>query len=212
MLVFPRCRGWTNVPASVPQRRRIIVVGATEAGVAATFHLGAQAMLIEQRGIGDATSEAWDELWRMLPELTEAETRLGVRLTSVHVSERRLEISTGESFVYDKLVSTLPMDAFKRLIAGEAPARLNSAESWRHWLNARDVELLDELTQRMRGDLDGQDAGRRIAESIQVAMTMKYSTRAAFRNRSAGLFRPKIVASNSFPPPLLPPTPSASAN
>jgi hypothetical protein len=211
MIVSLRRGRWPGVPRPVPQRRRVIVIGATEAGVACTFHLGHWAMLIEQRGsdtvngvtIWEAPqltteeftnrSPTWDDLWRGLIQLARGETRLATRVTAIAVHERRLEVSTGESFVYDKLVSALPLEILQGLIVDTTPGRLRSDESWRYWLNARDIELLDSSARAQAGDVDGQAAGKRIADTIRGAIAMKFSSKSALDDRPAGLFHPRIV-------------------
>jgi hypothetical protein len=201
-----RCPG---VSGPVPQRRRVIVLGATEAGVSAAFHLGVQALLIERRELpgseprrwelpqlteatptpsADAT---WSDLLNGLLLLTSAETRLGVRATSIDTEEHRLTVSTGEIFIYDKLISTLRLDDFQNLIADE-PGRVHSFESWRYWLADRDIELLDLCSQIACGDQDGQAAGRRVAETIYRAMVTKYAP--TVESRPASLFSPRIVS------------------
>lgn len=211
---------WPGIPGSVPQRRRVIVLGATDAGVSAAFHLGVQAMLLEQR---DAASDAaavsgaehqagaprrWKlpeltaenttatgtltELLTALRTVTRAETRLGVTAIAIHTIDHRLQLSTGESFIYDKLVSTLRIPDLQRLVVDEKPARIYSPESWRYWFIDRDIELLDRSTQQFWGDLDGQAAGKRVAETVYRAMTAKYAPRS--ESGPATLFQPRIVS------------------
>jgi hypothetical protein len=198
MIVALRPGCWIRIPGSVPQRRRVVILGATEAGVSAAFHLGASAVLIEKRGVCSATRPAlfeavtdqsgscvvkrWeppnlsiDDLDRDLLKLTSAETRLGTWVTAIDVRERRLELSTGEIFVYDKLISTLSTTDFQRLIAHQLPTRVQSMEAWRYWLNGRDIELLD----------GGPAEGKRMAESLRRALVLRYS--------SKPLFQPRVV-------------------
>jgi hypothetical protein len=66
-------------------------------------------------------------------------------------------------------------------------------ESWRYWLNGRDVELLDAPTRLSFGDVDAEAAGKRVAEGVRHAMTQKYSRRSSARARSGALFQPKLV-------------------
>jgi glycine/D-amino acid oxidase-like deaminating enzyme len=160
----PGCR--IRIPGPVPQRRRVVIVGATEAGVSAAFHLGASAVLIEKRGIcGAAPAELFEGL----------ETRLGTCVTAIDVRERRLELSTGEIFVYDKLMSALPTTDLQRFIAHQLPTRVQSMEALRYWLTARDIELLD-------GDAQ---TGKRMAEALRRALESRYS--------SKPLFQPRVV-------------------
>ena len=218
ILSLPPSR-WPGIPGSVPQRRRVIVVGATEAGVSAAFHLGVQAMLVEQRdvashttGVSTAEKQAlvtrwqlpqltaedpasngtWTDLLSAISSLTAAETRLGVRVTAIDTLEHRLQVSTGEQFVYDKLVSTLRIPDLQNLIVDDKPGRIYSAESWRYWFVDRDIELLDQSTQQFWGDPDGQCAGRRVAENVHRAMAAKYSPQ--LESRPASAFHPRIVS------------------
>ncbi|MBC8026479.1 MAG: hypothetical protein H7Y89_10830 [Steroidobacteraceae bacterium] len=210
---------WPGIPGSVPQRRRVIVIGATEAGVSAAFHLGVQAMLLEQRDVvSDATGVAsdgkhplvtrwelpqltfenpastgtWTDLMSAIGSLTAAETRLGVRVMAIDSAEHRLNISTGESFVYDKLISTLRTPDLQHLVVDEKPDRIYSAEAWRYWFVDRDIELLDQSTQKFWGDASGQSAGRRVAETVHLAMAAKYSPH--LERRPASPFHPRIVS------------------
>src|SRR5262245_41289675 len=55
MILSPSPNRWNSgrfhaAPVPVPQRRRVVVLGATSAGVAAAFHLGDCALLLEARG------------------------------------------------------------------------------------------------------------------------------------------------------------------
>jgi hypothetical protein len=227
MILSLPSRRWPGISGSVPQRRRVIVLGATEAGVSAAFHLGVQAMLLEQRDIASSAlgvsgaehqalvaastpasapkrwelpeltaenpvaSGTWTDLLAALGTVTRAETRLGVSAIAIHTVDRRIHLSTGESFIYDKLVSTLRIPDLQRLVVDEKPGRIYSAESWRYWFIDRDIELLDQSTQQFWGDIDGQAAGKRVAETVYRAMTAKYSPP---RDNAAALFQPRIVS------------------
>jgi hypothetical protein len=212
MILSLPSRRWPGTPGSVPQRRRAIVLGATEAGVSAAFHLGVQAMLLEQRDVSgharpgepkrwelpeltaenSATRGTWTNLLAALGTVTRAETRLGVSAIAIHTIERRLHLSTGESFIYDKLVSTLRISDLQRLVVDDKPARIYSPESWRYWFIDRDIELLDQSTQQFWGDIDGQAAGKRVAETVYRALTAKYSP--PREHGPAVLFQPRIVS------------------
>jgi glycine/D-amino acid oxidase-like deaminating enzyme len=180
MIVSLRPDGWVPLVGSVPQRRRVIIIGATEAGVSAAYHLGESALLLEERTA-------------FFMNLTNAEIRLGISVTGIEIFERRLTTSTGERFIYDKLISTLHLPELQRLISAPPPTRVCSVESWRYWLNGRDVELLDAPTRLSFGDVDAEAAGKRVAEGVRHAMTQKYSRRSSARARSGALFQPKLV-------------------
>ena len=129
MVVSLRLRNLPATSAQVPLRRRVIVIGDTEAGASAAFHLGSIAMLLEQRR--------------------------GSEVTSIGAREHLLTLSTGESYVYDKLVSTLRILDMQGLITDEQPTRIRDPDGWRYWLASHDIELLDVPTQVALGDLDG---------------------------------------------------------
>jgi hypothetical protein len=156
-----------RIPGSVPQRRRVVIIGATEAGVSAAYHLGAFALLLEKRGACGPARPALFE---------DSEMRLGTRVTALEVRERRLELSTGETIVYDKLISTLRATNLQWLIADQLPTRVQSMEARRYWLNGRDIELLD----------GGQAAGRRMAGSLREALALKYTGKQLFQPRVVG--------------------------
>jgi hypothetical protein len=200
--------------ARAPQRCRVVVLGATEAGVSAAFHLGESALLLEQREItgeadgvkvweppelnADSPPEptprcTWNDVLRTLESLTCAETRLGRRVTEIHTSAHRLQVSTGESFVYDKLVCTLRFPELRELIVDETPACIRNLEGWRNWLSGRDIELLDVATQIARGDIDCAAAGKRMAETIHHEMAVRYAPKTAVRSGTPTLFKPMLV-------------------
>ncbi|HTU67400.1 MAG TPA: hypothetical protein VMF52_15740 [Steroidobacteraceae bacterium] len=186
-----------SLPEPAPLRRRVIVIGATEAGVSAAFHLGKSALLIEQRAIsadagppqlhvwqppqlGEAVQPvppavSWDYLLRELVRLSPGETRLGARVGAIHAAEHRLRLADGDSYVYDKLVSALRPHELLRLIVDDRPAGALRMEDWRDWLNGHDIELLDTTSQVAAGDVDGQTAGMRVAATVAREMAEKYS-------------------------------------
>ncbi len=199
-----------QIPGPVPLRRRVIVLGATEAGISAAFHLGKSALLLEQRDFSSATDRGssgverwqlpqlqsthagttWDDVWQQLMALMSGEVKLGCRVTAIDSREHHLQTSTGESFVYDKLVCTLRLEDLQRLAVDDLPRSVHSIDWWRHWARGRDIELLDVSAQLVCSDLDGEAAGRRVAEAIRRAMAVKYS---AAMTRTAALFQPGVV-------------------
>ncbi len=210
------------IPGFVPHRRRAIVLGATEAGVSAAFHLGKMATLIEQRDFASAerkalyevtsgappqlhptpieASASWDDVWRQVVSLMSGEVRLGSVVTAIDSAEHRLQLATGECFIYDKLVCTLRLPTLQRLLIDEQPECVRGPDWWRCWLGGRDIELLDEATQIASGDLDGEAAGKRMADSVTRAMREKYSRNSLVRRQEA-LFQPKLVRSRSSAAP-----------
>ena len=156
--------------ARIPMRRRVIVIGATEAGTSAAFHLGDMAMLLDQCR--------------------------GSEVVTITAREHLLALSTGESFVYDKLVSALRLPDIRRLITDEQPTRIQDPDGWRYWLASLDIELLDVPTQIALGDLDGTAAGKRLATSIRCEMTAKYATKSLPSMRMPSPFRPTLVGSS----------------
>jgi hypothetical protein len=195
-----------QIPVDVPQRRRVIVLGATEAGVSAAFHLGAAAMLLEQdspqirrwRPPELPESVSWRddrcELYRQLMSLTSGEVRLGTRVTAIHSHARRVHVASGESFVYDKLVSTLKLDALRRLIMDVQPDHVRGVEWWHYWLSLRDIEHIDPSTQDFNGDVDGACAGKRVADFVRGSLWARYASGSVLRWRADPLFKPRLVS------------------
>jgi len=72
-------------------------------------------------------------------------TRLGRRVTEIHTGAHRLHVSTGESFVYDKLISTLRFPQLQQLITDETPACIRNSSNarcastiWKNTSSCRD--------------------------------------------------------------------------
>jgi hypothetical protein len=233
-------------PVQVPQRRRVIVIGATEAGVSAAFHLGKSAVLIEQRttegefhgqsngftlgasrnrDVGSSEAHphvpaktvppagvrrwqppeliphgsrqpraSWNYLLSEIPALTSGEVLLGSRVALINHAEHSLRLASGDSFVYDKLISTLRLQDLRRLIVDEKPSTLDP-QQWRDWLNGRDIELLDVGTQIVYGDMDGAAGGARVAIRVASEMAAKYAVTTAVTRRAAALFQPRLIPS-----------------
>lgn len=120
----------------------------------------------------------------------------GSEVISIGAQEHRLTLSTGESYVYDKLVSTLRLLDMRSIITDDQPTLIQDPDGWRYWLGSHDIELLDVLTQLALGDLDGTAAGKRLATSIRCEMTAKYATKSLPSMRMPSRFRPTLVSSS----------------
>lgn len=177
----------SSPPVDIPQRRRVIVIGATEAGVCAAFHLGRCSMLVEQHGASEGGPLG------KLREFMPGELRLGERVDAIHTIERRLYLASGESFIYDKLLSCVSVPHLLRLIVDETPSRIRGGEWWSYWLECRGIELLDTAAQLDHGDLDGEAGGKRLAEKVRREMVLKFAYRPV-TGRSSGLFQPRVVS------------------
>lgn len=204
-------------PDPAPLRRRVLVLGATEAGVSAGYHLGRSATLIEQRDISNAgrrlsgkvqrwdpptlepmpptfpATASWDAVWRQMVSLLSGEVRLGSVVTAIDSAEHRLTLASGVSFIYDKLVCTVRLSTLHRLLVDAQPVCVRGPDWWRCWLSGRDIELLDTAAQIACGDVDGEVAGKRIAGSIAQSMRDKYSRNSLVRRHEA-LFQPRVVS------------------
>jgi hypothetical protein len=186
MIVSLRRAASSSPPTDIPQRRRVIILGATEAGVCAAFNIGRCSMLVEQQGAVEGC--ALSRLHEFMP----GELRLGARVVAIHTIERRLYLNTRESFIYDKLVSCASVPHLLRLIIDETPSRIRGGEWWSYWLECRGIELLDSATQLDHGDVDGEAGGKRLAEKVRREMALKYAYRPV-AGRGSGLFQPRVV-------------------
>jgi hypothetical protein len=251
-----------------PERRRVIVVGAGAAGLAAAFHLGEHSLLLESRqtledsndhshdltlgtargravgaqerhsdgqrpGLPAAEREAlrgtnasastrpmmhvarWEPpnlapgpitptqeereeraerlSLRALIPLLRGELRFGATVVRISPSRRLVELADGARFVYDKLLSTVPLMALTEMVLAELPWRIRCDETLRYWLNARDIEVADFATRVCYGDMDEFSAGKRVAAVIKRALADKFRTGTAADASGKRLFEPRIV-------------------
>jgi UDP-galactopyranose mutase len=71
----------------------------------------------------------------------ESQLRLGVRVTAVIPSERRVELSDGSVLDYEHLISTMPLPVLVRSIGDEAPPQVRAAASRLRYVSVRCVHL-----------------------------------------------------------------------
>jgi hypothetical protein len=262
MIRAMRPTNFRPTPERVPQRKRVMVIGATAAGVSAAFHLGNTSLLLEQcpssgeindcsndfavgdaryrvvgsqgpdargarQGIGAKECQGLNETaaceegltpfarWKP-PEFvagTDAlqgspdfnlhglskwigtEVRLGARVIKIDTYAHRLELSSGDSFVYDKLISSLSLATLKLLMVDEMPRRIHGAQSWRYWFSGRDIELVDPDTCRFHGEVNGASRGKRVADHVRRELNAKYAAKPSLDRSANRLFRPWLVSS-----------------
>jgi hypothetical protein len=130
---------------------------------------------------------------RALLPLLRGEVRFGARVVRISPLQHLVELADGARFVYDKLLSTLPLPTLAGMVMHELPAHVRRDESLRYWLSEYDVELGDRVTQVSRGDLDDFVAGKRIAEQIARALSAKFQNAGQPISRGARLFVPRVV-------------------
>jgi hypothetical protein len=65
-----------------------------------------------------------------------------------------------------------------------------------YWLAARDIELLDDSTQFLYGDVDSFSAGRRVAETVTRALAQKFRPASESFLCAEKLFTPRLVGSS----------------
>jgi len=136
---------------------------------------------------------------RTLRPLLRGELRMGARVVRVSPQARLAELADGHRFVYDKLVSTLPLAATERLVAHDLPGYVSRDESLRFWLGEHDIEVVDRTIQEYYGDVDEFAAGKRVAEQIDQAMAEKYATPKRSNAPGRRLFEPRLVSASAAP-------------
>jgi len=129
---------------------------------------------------------------RALLPLIRGELGLGAYVVRVSPSLHLLELYDGRRFVYDKLLSTIPLPALTNMVMHEMTSRISNDDSLRYWLGEQDIELADQATQFCQGDVDEIAAGKRVAGNISRALAGRFQAN-RHSPRGAGLFRPHLV-------------------
>ena len=124
----------------------------------------------------------------LIPALR-GEVRLGANVVRVSPSLHLLELADGSRFVYDKLLSTVPIADLASLVMHEFSSRNFNVEFFGYWLRDYDIELADRATQSCDGDVDEMSAGKRMAEHIKRALAVRFQA----RHRGSSLFVPRLV-------------------
>jgi hypothetical protein len=130
---------------------------------------------------------------RALIPLLRGELRFGATVVHISPSQRLVELADGARFVYDKLLSTVPLMALTEMVLAELPWRIRCDETLRYWLNARDIEVADFATRLCYGDVDEFAAGKRVADVIKRALADKFRTGSAADASGKLLFEPRVV-------------------
>ncbi len=209
----------------VPERRRIVIIGAGAAGITAALHLGEHSLLLERRAqlgevstgceagsdihdhhvvarwipprldpIEDSSQESnTRESLESLVPLLRGELRLRTRVTRISPATHAVELADGSTIVYDKLVSSLPPIELIGLLQPGLPNRIRSHQGLMYWLAARDIELLDDSTQFVLGDVNAFAAGRRVAATVKRALAQKFRPATETFLRGERLFTPRLV-------------------
>jgi len=134
---------------------------------------------------------------RALVPLLRGELRLGANVVRVSPSLHMLELADGSRFVYDKLLSTVPIVDLANLVMHELASRISHAEFFSYWLSEYDIELADRVTQFSRGDVDELSAGKRIAEHISRALAGRFQA----KRRGSSFFEPRLVRTPAIATP-----------
>lgn len=124
---------------------------------------------------------------------------MGAQVTSVAPAAHMLELADGHRFVYDKLVSTLPLAATKSLAARDTPNHVRGDEFLRYWLSEHDIEVLDRPIQAYYGDPDEFAAGKRIAAQVGHALQEKFGRAKHAKGAGMRLFQPRLVERSASP-------------
>jgi hypothetical protein len=128
-----------------------------------------------------------------LVPLLRGDLRLATRVTGIFPATHSIELADGGKIVYDKLVSSLHTGDLLGLLTPQLPDRIRSHQALMYWLAARDIELLDESTQFLLGDSSAFAAGRRVAESVNRALSQKFRPLTQLFPRGERLFKPRLV-------------------
>jgi hypothetical protein len=130
---------------------------------------------------------------RGLLPLLRGELRLGARVTRIVPMLHMVELADGGRIIYDKLISSIQAVDLTALLQPQLPNRIRTHQGLLYWLAARDVELVDESTQFLFGDVDAFAAGRRIAETVKRALAQKFRPETESFLHGAKLFEPRLV-------------------
>lgn len=126
---------------------------------------------------------------RGLVPLLRGELRLGANVVRVSPSLHMLELADGSRFVYDKLLSTVPIVELASLVMHEMASRVSHAEFFSYWLSEYDIEVADRATQICHGDVDEIAAGKRVAALINRSLAGRFQA----RRRGSSFFAPRLV-------------------
>ena len=148
----------------------------------------------DDKSSGDADSRA--SLQSLLP-LLRGELRLGAQVLRITPAAHRVELADGRTIVYDKLVSSVDAIVLIGLLQPELPERIRTHQGLMYWLAARDIELVDDSTQFLYGDLDAFAAGRRVAETVKRALAQKFRPASERFVSGETLFKPRLVRTPS---------------
>ena len=148
----------------------------------------------EEEVSGDANSR--ESLQSLVP-LLRGELRLGTQVTRIAPAAHRVELADGRTIVYDKLVSSVDAIVLIGLLQPELPDRIRTHQGLMYWLAARDIELVDDSTQFLYGDLDAFAAGRRVAETVKRALAQKFRPASESFLSGEQLFKPRLVRTPS---------------
>jgi len=133
------------------------------------------------------------ESLQSLVPLLRGELRLGAQVTRIAPAAHLVELADGHTIVYDKLVSSLDAVQLIGLLQPELPNRIRTHQGLMYWLAARDIELVDDSTQFLYGDVDAFSGGRRVAETVKRALAQKFRPASETFLRGEQLFKPRLV-------------------
>jgi hypothetical protein len=134
---------------------------------------------------------------RALIPLLRGEVRLGANVVRISPSLHLLELADGSRFVYDKLLSTLPIAVLANLVMHELSSRNFNVEFLSYWLRDYDIEVADRETRLCQGEVDEMLAGKRMADHIKRALAGRFQT----RHRRSSLFVPRLVQGTAIATP-----------
>jgi hypothetical protein len=136
--------------------------------------------------------DARESLQSLVP-LLRGELRLGAQVMRVAPALHLVELADGRRIVYDKLVSSIESIELVGLLDPALPSRIRTHQGLMYWLAARDIELVDDSTQFVYGDMNPFAAGRRVAETVKRALAQKFRPASADCLCGERLFKPRLV-------------------
>jgi glycine/D-amino acid oxidase-like deaminating enzyme len=128
-----------------------------------------------------------------LVPLLRGELRLGVQVTRIVPAAHLVVLADGRTILYDKLVSSIESIELVGLLQPLLPSRIRTHQGLMYWLAARDIELLDDSTQFLYGDLSPFAGGRRVAQTVQRALAQKFRPASDPMPGAEQLFKPRLV-------------------
>ena len=136
---------------------------------------------------------------RILAPLLRGEMRFGAKVVRVAPSRHQLELADGSRIVYDVLLSTVPLSLLAGMAMDELPGSVRSNDALRCWLSEHGIDVADQASRMVYGDVDEFASGKRIADRMNAALAQKFGGRGASKARVSSVFEPRLVRASAAP-------------